>query len=181
MKHWFVIVGVCLAGGIAYFLFAPLGLIWFLRTGGWDSWSKVLHGDVAADGSVLYPVKLNWDFVDLIVAPKPSLESAPALDVRIQVINPTKQSLSVRCGRENAAKTGVVPETLIYKFTTDATIDVYEGSLTELHSNWIPIHVQRADGGNSLNVELRIVEKNSSYTPETIPFLVEAKWWSYGL
>jgi len=178
-RRWLFVVGVCLAGGIAYFLFAPLGLIWFLRTGGWDSWSKVLHGDVAADGSVLYPVKLNWDFVNLIVAPKPSLKSTPA-DVRIQVINPKRQSLSVRCGRENAAKTGVVPETLIHKITTDATIDVYEGSLTELHSNWIPISVQR-DDGNSLNVKLRIVGKNCSYTPETIPFVVEAKWWNPGL
>jgi hypothetical protein len=177
-RRWLFVVGVCLAGGIAYLLFAPLGLIWFLRTGGWDKWSKVLHGDVAADGSVLYPVKLTWDFVDLIVAPKPSLKSTPA-DVRIQVLNPTRQSLSVRCGRRNRDNTGVEADTLIHKITTDVTIDVYEGSLTELHSNWIPIHVQRADGGNSLNVKLRIVGKSN--TQETIPFVVEAKWWSYGL
>ncbi len=180
-KRSFIATGIFLAAGLLYFLFKPLGLLWLLRTGGWDEWSKVLSGDVSDDGSVLYPVKLKWDFVDLLVAPKSSLESASANDIRIQVINPSKQSISVRCGRRNADNTGVDEDTLIHETTTDVTIDVYEGSLTELHSNWIPIHVQRVDGGNTIDVKLRIERKSGPYTQENIPFIVEAKWWSYGL
>lgn len=174
-------MGIFLAAGFLYFLCQPLGLLWFFQTGGWDSWSKVLPGDVTNDGSVLYPVKLKWDFVDLLVAPKSSLESASTDDIRIQVINPSKQSISVRCGRRNADNTGVHVDTLIHKITTDVTIDVYEGSLTELHSNWIPIHVQRADGGNTIDVRLRIAGISGPYAQENIPFIVKAKWWSYGL
>ena len=72
-------------------------------------------------------------------------------------------------------------ETLIHQITTDATIFVYEGSLTELSSNWIPIHVQRADGGGSLDFQLHIEGKRGPHNQDTIPFIVEAKWWSYGL
>jgi len=173
--------GIFCAAGFLYLLFNPLGLIWLKRTGGWDSWNKVLPGELTDDGAVLYPVKLKWDFVDIVVAPKSSPESVSDHDVRIQVINPSKQSISVRCGRRNADNTGVDADTLIHEITTDVTIDVYEGSLTELRSNWIPIHVQRADGGNSIDVKLRIEGKRGPYTRENIPFIVEAKWRSYGL
>lgn len=179
-KRSFIAIGIFLAAGFLYLLFKPLGLLWFLRTGGWDSWSRVLPGDATDDGSVLYPVKLKWDFVDLLVVPKSSLKSASADDIRVQVINPSKQSISVRCARRNADNTGIDVDTLIHKITTDVTIDVYEGSLTELHSNWIPIQVQ-VFGGNTIDVTLRIEGKRGPYTQENIPFIVTAKWWSYGL
>jgi hypothetical protein len=180
-KLAYAVIGLLLTAGLLYLLFRPTGLIWLIRTGGWDSWSKVLPGEVSDTGSVLYPVKLNWDFVDLLVSPKSSLQSSDSDDVRIEVLNPSRQSISVRCGRRNADDTGVDEETLIHEITTDATIFVYEGSLTELSSKWIPIHVQRADGGGHLDFQLRIEGKAGSYNQDTIPFTVEAKWWSYGL
>lgn len=180
-RRLFTVLAIVLALVILYFLFEPLGIIWFLRTGGWDKWSKLIPGQVADDGSVLFPVILNWDFVDLSVAPKSSDPCVQDEEIRIQVINPLGQSLSVRCGRKNADDTGVKRDTLIHKVTTDKIIDVYEGSLTELQSHWIPIRVERADGGSSLDFQLRITAKTGRYKQKTVPFTLEARWWSYGL
>jgi hypothetical protein len=175
------VIGLLLAAGVMYLLFRPTGLIWLIRTGGWDSWSEVLTGETTDSGSVFYPVKLNWDFVDLLVSPTSSLQSSDSDDIRIEVLNPSRQSLSVRWDLRNADDTGVDNEMLIHHITTDVTIFLVEGSLTELSSNSNPIRVQRADGGESLDFQLRIEGKRGPYNQDTIPWIVETKWWSSGL
>jgi hypothetical protein len=177
-KRSLIFIGVTIGCGFLYLLFKPLGLIWLVRTGGWDSWSKTLSGQIVDDGSVVYAVAVKWDFVDLVFAPLP--DSAQDQNVHIQVLNPAKQSISVRCGRNNADNTGVEIDTLIHVITTDTAINAYDGLLAELYSNWIPIRVQRADGGNRIDVQLR-VKADGVNNRDSIPFTVQAKWWSYGL
>ena len=176
-----IVLAVVVLAGLLYYAFMPLGLAWFLRTGGWDSWSKVLEGHVTDRGAVAFPVRVKWDFVNLTVTPRSSLKPVPADEVVIRVINDRRQSISVRCGRWNKDKTGCDPSLLVHKITTDASIPVYEGSLAELNRHWTEIQIQRADGGGQIDVELVVEGKQGPYQEDAIPFTAEAKWHSYGL
>lgn len=181
MRHTIVVSAAVLLALLLYWLFKPLGLIWFLRTGGWDSWSKVLDGHLTDGGAVVFPVVIKWDFVDLTLIPKSSSPQPPTDEVTIHVLNSSRQSLSVRCCRWNQNRTSCEPDTIIHKITTDASIAAYDGSLSELNRNWTAIHIQRADDGNRINVELIVEGKRGPYQQNAIPFTVEAKWRSYGL
>jgi hypothetical protein len=175
-----VVLAVVIVAALLYYAFMPLGFLWFLRTGGWDSWSKIVEGQVTGKGAVAFPVSIKWDFVDLTIIPKLSPKPPPADEVIIRVVNERRQSISVRCGRWNEDRTGCDLNTLVHKVTKDATISVYEGSLAELNRNWTAIQIQRADGGDRIDVELVVEGKQGPYPADAIPFTVEAKWRSCG-
>jgi hypothetical protein len=180
MRLGSIVLAVVVLAGLLYYAFMPLGLVWFLRTGGWDKWSKVLDGHVTDKGAVVFPVKVDWDFVDLTVTPKLSRKPLPTDEVVLRVINDRHQSISVRCGKWNKDRTGCEENMLVHELTTGVPIRVYEGSLAELNRNWTDIQIQRADGGDRVDVELVVEGKHGPYQKDAIPFTVEAKWHSYG-
>ena len=141
----------------------------------------MLEGHITAEGAVAFPVRIQWDFVDLTVKPQSSPNPPPTDEVIIRVVNARRQSISVWFGRWNEDRTGCDPGTNFYEVTTDASIRVYEGSLRELSQHWKDIQIQRADGGDQIDVELVVEGKHGPYQEDAIPFTVEAKWHSYGL
>lgn len=182
MKRGLLVLAVAILAMLLYFVFEPFGLLWLLRTGGWDSWSKVLDGRVTDNGAVVFPVNIEWDFVDLAVIPKESLKPSPRDEVTIQVVNDSRHSISVYCGRWNKDRTGHDVSTLISQsIKPDVAICVYDGSLAEFNKNWAPLQVKRGDGGNRIDFQLVIAGKQGPFERDAIPFTVEANWSSCGL
>jgi hypothetical protein len=54
LRRGLILLAVVTLAALAYLIFAPLGLLWLYRTGGWDSWSKVLDGHVTDQGSAVF-------------------------------------------------------------------------------------------------------------------------------
>lgn len=165
---------------LCWFVFRPYGLLWLFRTGGWDSWSKVLKGNVTSTGVIEYPVKINWDFVRLSIVPKSDNNSELITQVTLKIINEPKEWISVRCGQENEDKTGCIEETIIHEITENEEIILFRGSLVDFHNKWIPIEISTADGGNKINVCLVVESELGQFENDAIPFTVEAKWHSVG-
>ena len=96
MRLGCIVLAAVLLAGFLYYAFMPLGLVWFLRTGGWDKWRKMLEGHITAEGAVAFPVRIQWDFVDLTVKPQSSPNPPPTDEVIIRVVNARRQPAPCR-------------------------------------------------------------------------------------
>lgn len=182
VRRGLILSAIAIAAVVLYLLFKPLGLLWLYRTGGWDSWSKAIEGRVTDNGAAVFQVKLKWDFVNLSIVPKSAAEPLPSDEVMVQVVNHHRQSIVVDFwrGKGDGRHEVIDDNTHLYK-VTDGAVRVYEGSLAELNEHWSPIKIQRADGGERLDLQLEVKRKHGAYQPGAIPFSVEARWRSYGL
>ena len=180
MRRGVVLLAVVMLAALAYLVFAPMGLLWLYRTGGWDSWATVLNGQVTEEGAVAFPVHIKWDFVCLTVIPKPSAAPPPTDEVVIRVVGDSGQYITVSCGRWNKERNGTDENTLVWEHTTGGSVRVYEGSLTELNQHWCPIQAARGDGGNRIDFQLIVEGKHGRYENDAIPFTLQAQWSSVG-